>query len=139
MYTFRDFIRDVMIHEQFATLCFYIVFCFTGLPLILYAFPSLSKFLGATPKLPEKIKQPVDDAVVVVVEETEPSLLSLAEEIIEPEPLTSQDVIDDAVSALRNIGFTKKAAVVAVNNACINEKFDAPVILVKATLSRSNV
>jgi hypothetical protein len=139
MYTFRDFIRDVMIHEQFSTLCLFIIFCFTGLPLILYAFPSLSKHLGVTPRFPERIKQPVDDVVIVAVEQTEPSLLSLAEDIIEPEPLTSQDVIDDAVSALRNIGFTKKAAVVAVNNACINERFDDPIVLVKATLSRSNV
>ena len=52
---------------------------------------------------------------------------------------TNEDVINDAVSALRGIGFTKGDATKAVTRASNNKKFDCPLELIKSTLSRSNV
>ena len=52
---------------------------------------------------------------------------------------TDEDVINDAVSALRGIGFTKRDATKAVSTASNNKKFDCPLELIKSVLSRVNV
>jgi hypothetical protein len=139
MNTFRNVIHIITSHEYFEFTCVSVLFWLTGFPLLIYVCSPLYKFFDVKPSSSNEKKEAENYVQPVVVTTEESSLLDLVEEFIEPESLTSQDVIDDAVSALRNIGFTKKAAVVAVNNACINEKFDDPVVLVKATLSRSNV
>ena len=52
---------------------------------------------------------------------------------------TDEDVINDAVSALRGIGFTKRDATKAISTASNNKKFDCPLELIKYVLSRVNV
>tara|TARA_Y100001938_G_C7911974_1_gene340096 strand:+ start:207 stop:587 length:381 start_codon:yes stop_codon:yes gene_type:complete len=52
---------------------------------------------------------------------------------------TNEDVINDAVSALRGIGFTKRDATNAITTASNNKKFDCPLELVKSALSRTSV
>ena len=52
---------------------------------------------------------------------------------------TDEDVINDAVSALRGIGVTKRDATKAISTASNNKKFDCPLKLIKSVLSRVNV
>tara|TARA_Y100000814_G_scaffold115729_1_gene82490 strand:+ start:228 stop:638 length:411 start_codon:yes stop_codon:yes gene_type:complete len=135
-----NYVYIIIKHRLFPVLCFTILFGFFVVPRILYRFQNFFERIGTLPsKNSMWMKKEKETDEVLIEEAHTPSIFELIEEAVQPESSTSQDVINDAVSALRNIGFTKKAAVVAVNNACINEKFDDPVVLVKATLSRSNV
>ena len=52
---------------------------------------------------------------------------------------TSQDLIDDAILALRNLGFKKRDAVIAVERACNGKVFTNVEDVIIATFDRSNV
>ncbi len=75
-------------------------------------------------KKPKPVKQPTKTAVV-------------SKTYIEQ--ATSQNLIDDAILALRNLGFKKRDAVIAVERACNGKVFTNVEDVIIATFDRSNV
>mgnify|MGYP003658379986 CR=1 FL=1 len=57
----------------------------------------------------------------------------------DPEPKTSQQLIDEVISGLQNLGFKKRDARIAVLKACEGRVFEDHQPLVEAALDKSNL
>ena len=57
----------------------------------------------------------------------------------EPEPETEQQLIDDVISGLQNVGFKKRDAKLSVLKACEGRVFEDHQSLIEAALAKSNL
>ena len=78
-------------------------------------------------------QQPEPDEIPVTVKPEAPPIIS------KPKSVTDKTLIDESVFELRNLGFKKRDAVIAVERACNGKVFTNVEDVIIATFDRSNV
>lgn len=120
---------------------FFLVICTWWIPCLLFINVSDEELLSMMPKRKTRKKkqikpiqqQPEPDEIPVTVKPEAPPIIS------KPKSVTDKTLIDESVFALRNLGFKKRDAVIAVERACNGKVFTNVEDVIIATFDRSNV
>ena len=122
-------------------LIFFLVMCTWWIPFLLFVNVSDEELSSMMPKRKTRKKKRIKpiqqqskpDKIPVTVKPEVPPIIS------KPKPVTDRTLIDESVFALRNLGFKKRDAVIAVERACNGKVFTNVEDVIIATFDRSNV
>jgi len=128
----------------------FIAICTWWIPCLLFINVSDEELLSMRPerkRRKRKRTKPVDqqrkvNSTPVIAKPSVPLVATeskVSPVISKPKPVTDKTLIDESVFALRNLGFKKRDAVIAVERACNGKVFTNVEDVIIATFDRSNV